>query len=159
MVSPGHTILDASADNCDNSTWTELLSNCQECANTYNILRYYGDQVESAADDCGLTVTFSPSEGASSASAPSETSQASASSSIVDAATTPAPSSIDAVATAPNSTTTSGGIVPSSASNNSTGTTPSATPSAIEESTGAGMRYGVPLGTAIMAALVFAGAF
>jgi hypothetical protein len=73
MTEPGYTILDASSENCNNSTWTDLLANCEDCANTFNILRYYGDQVEAAAEDCGLTATFSPSAGASSEAEASST--------------------------------------------------------------------------------------
>lgn len=151
----GYTILDASADNCNNSTWTDLLSNCEECANTYNILRHYGDQVQSAAEDCGLGVTFSPSGGASSTSAPVETSSAAASSS--EATTTSAPSSVDAASAAATShgTSASGAIMPSSTSNTSTLATSSATPSetTVEESTGAGAKIGSPYGAAILSAL------
>lgn len=159
MGSSGHTILDASADNCDNSTWTELLENCQECANTYNILRHYGDSVESAAEDCGLAVTFSPSGGASSESAPAETSSAAASSTAThddNAATTAVPSSGDTATATPGSTTASGTIAPSSSSNTSTSATDSATPPPIEESTGSGMRFGISLAAALLAGLAFA---
>lgn len=157
----GYTILDASLDNCDNSTWTDLLSNCEECANTYNILRHYGDQVESAAEDCGLGVTFSPSAGASSTSALAQTSSVAALSS--DAATTSASLSGDAASTTTTShgTSASGTIVPSSTSNTSTLATSPATPSetAVEESTGAGAKLGSPYGAAILAVLTLTGVF
>lgn len=153
---PGNTILDASADSCDDSAWKGLLSNCQECANTYNILRYYGDSVESAAEECGLTLTWSPSEGASSASAPAQTSSTTASSSAVTHAEsstiTSAPSS---VATTSASTTASGSILPSFPSNTSSIATGLPSPSAIEESEGAGAKLVATLTAAIAVGLTF----
>lgn len=167
----GYTILDASAENCNNSTWTDLLANCEECANTYNILRYYGDQVGAAAEDCGLTATFSSSAGAASASAPAETS-ASVSSTLsslqittsttettdqTEAATpiSSATSSLGVVtASSTSQAAASGSILAFPSSNNSSNATQSAVPTGQEEFTGAGMKFASHAGATVLAALV-----
>jgi hypothetical protein len=161
MTGSGYTILDASSENCNNSTWTGLLANCQECANTYNILRYYGDQVEAAAEGCGLTATFSPSAGASSGSASVETSATvssamSSSDSITLATETTsqieASNSVAAAATSTSQTAVaSGTILPSPSSNSTSNATQSAVPTGQEDFTGAGVNLGSHAG-AIMAA-------
>ena len=165
MIWLGYTILDASAENCNNSTWTDLLANCEECANTYNILRYYGDQVGAAAEDCGLTATFSPSAGASSASAPAETS-ASASSTLsspettsqteASTATSAATSSVGVVTATSTSQApvASGSILASPSSNSSSNATQSATPTGQEEFTGAGVKIASQAGATVLAAFV-----
>jgi hypothetical protein len=164
MTGSGYTILDASSENCNNSTWTSLLANCQECANTYNILRYYGDQVEAAAEDCGLTATFSPSAGASSGSAPVETSatvSSAMSSSAAIAVATETTSQIEAsnpVAVAATSTgqtaVASGTILPSPSSNSTSNATQSAVPTGQEEFAGAGVKFGSHAGIIMLAAFM-----
>jgi hypothetical protein len=168
----GYTILDASAENCNNSTWTDLLANCQECANTYNIIRYYGDQVGAAAEDCGLTATFSPSARASSTSAPAETT-ASASSALSSSDTitsttetteqteastsiSSAPSSVGVVTATSTSqaAVASGSILAFPSSNSSSNATQSAAPTGQEEFTGAGMRIASHAGATVLAALL-----
>ncbi|KAM0709038.1 hypothetical protein Q7P35_003074 [Cladosporium inversicolor] len=168
----GYAILDASAENCNNSTWTGILSNCEECANTYNILRYYGDQVGAAAEDCGLTATFSPSAGASSASAPAETS-ASASSTLSSPetiASTAEPTAQTEAAAPTSSATSTVGVVTTTStsqaavasgsapvfpsSNSSSNATQSAAPTGQEEFTGPGVRIARYAGTTVLVAFV-----
>jgi hypothetical protein len=161
MTRLGYTILDASSENCNNSTWTDLLANCQECANTYNILRYYGDQVEAAAEDCGHSATFSHSVGASSGSAPVETSatvasalSSSAAITIATETTSQIEASTPAAAAATSTSQTavaSGTILPSPSSNNTSNATQPAVPTGQEEFAGAGVKIGSHAG-AIMAA-------
>lgn len=156
MTRPGYTILDASSENCNNSTWTGLLTNCQECANTYNILRYYGNQVEAAAEDCGLTATFSPSAGASSGSTPAETSatvssEPSSSDTIIVATETSTP--VTAAATSTSQTAAaSGTILPSPSSNSTSNVTQPTAPTGQEEFEGAGVKFGGHAGATILAA-------
>jgi hypothetical protein len=161
MARLGYTILDASSENCNNSTWTDLLANCEECANTYNILRYYGTQVEAAAEDCGLTATFSPSAGAS-----SEAEVASAVSSatyhsdtvIVATETTSQVETSTPVAAAATSTghtaVASGTGLPSPSLNGTSSATQSAAPTAQEEFAGAGAKLGSHAGAIVLVAIV-----
>jgi hypothetical protein len=46
---------------CSNSTFTSELDSCLDCALTYDIWQYYGDQVAAAASACGDNATPSPS--------------------------------------------------------------------------------------------------
>ncbi|KAJ4168804.1 hypothetical protein NW754_010734 [Fusarium falciforme] len=46
---------------CDNDEWNERYGRCMICANTYNIWQYYRNGVTSAAEECGLSPTPSPS--------------------------------------------------------------------------------------------------
>jgi len=161
MVRPGYTILDASSENCNNSTWTDLLANCEECANTYNILRYYGTQVEAAAEDCGLTATFSPSAGASSeAEASSTVSSATYYSDtvIVATETTSQAESSTAIAGAATSTghtaVASGTGLASSSLNGTSSAIQSAAPTGQEEFEGAGVKAGSHAGAILLAAFV-----
>ncbi|KAK1764419.1 hypothetical protein QBC33DRAFT_622084 [Phialemonium atrogriseum] len=60
----GYAILGADdAGYCTNSTWLGLLDDCLECANKFNIWRYYGNGVTGAAKGCGLDAVPSPSGG------------------------------------------------------------------------------------------------
>jgi hypothetical protein len=171
MTGSGYTILDASFNNCNNSTWTDLLTNCQECANTYDILRYYGNQVEAAAEDCGLTATFSPSAGASSGSVAAETSatvsSALSSSDIITVATettsqieasTPASttrSNVGAATPTSQTAAASGTILPPQSSNSTSNAAQSPVPtSGQEEFAGAGVKLGSHAGAIILAAFV-----
>jgi hypothetical protein len=164
MTKPGYTILDASSENCNNSTWTDLLANCQECANTYNILRYYGEQVEAAAEDCGLTATFSPSAGSSSGSALAEASATVSpttyySDTVIVATETisqaESSSPVTAAATPTSPTTVASGTgFPSPSMNSTSVATQSAVPTGQEEFAGAGAKFGSHAGVVILAALV-----
>jgi hypothetical protein len=161
MMQSGYTILDASSENCNNSTWTGLFANCEQCANTYNILRYYGDQVEAAAEDCGLTATFSPSAGVSSGSeAPATASPATYYSDTVIVATetiSQVESSTPVTAAATSTSTTavaSGTGLPSPSLNGTSIATQSAVPTGQEEFAGAGVRLGSHAGIVMLAAIV-----
>ncbi|KAM0690651.1 hypothetical protein Q7P36_009419 [Cladosporium allicinum] len=135
-----------------------------ECANTYNILRYYGDQVEAAAKDCGLTATFSPSAAASSGSAAAETSAtASSESSSSDSitVTTETTSQIEtstpvavAVTSINQTAVASGTILPSPSSNGTSNATPSAVPTGEEEFDGTGAKFGSHAGAIMLSAFV-----
>jgi hypothetical protein len=48
-------------NHCDNSTWVGYYEACLDCALDFNIWRIYGSGVSSAAEDCGLSPTPSPS--------------------------------------------------------------------------------------------------
>lgn len=48
-------------NHCDNSTWVGYYEACLDCALDFNIWRIYGNGVSSAAEDCGLSPTPSPS--------------------------------------------------------------------------------------------------
>jgi hypothetical protein len=161
MARLGYTILDASSENCNNSTWTDLLANCEECANTYNILRYYGTQVEAAAEDCGLTATFSPSAGASSEAEVSSTVSSATYYSdtvIVATETTSQVETSTAVAGAATSTghtaVASGTGLPSPSLNGTSSATQSAAPTAQEEFAGAGVKLGSHAGAIVLVAIV-----
>jgi cobalamin biosynthesis Mg chelatase CobN len=162
MTEPGYTILDASSENCNNSTWTDLLANCEDCANTFNILRYYGDQVEAAAEDCGLTATFSPSAGASSEAEASSTVSSTTYYSDTVTVATKTTSQVEAstpVAAAATSTgytaVASGTGLPSPSLNGTSSATQSAAPTAQEEFAGAGVKLGSHIGATILAACAF----
>ncbi|OAA71474.1 hypothetical protein ISF_02025 [Cordyceps fumosorosea ARSEF 2679] len=94
----GYTIQDAAQDGyCDTDKWKTEFAACMDCANTYNIWRYYGTKVTDAAQKCGLTANPKPSGAASggssaSASAPAATTGTpSAPASSAPAATSSAP--------------------------------------------------------------------
>ncbi|KAL2220500.1 hypothetical protein M432DRAFT_630297 [Thermoascus aurantiacus ATCC 26904] len=66
----GGVIVDARTDGyCDSSDYTSKLSACLECALTYNIWQWYGEDVTKAADACGDNATPSPSSAVSTAAA------------------------------------------------------------------------------------------
>ncbi|KAL6413161.1 hypothetical protein AUP68_02661 [Ilyonectria robusta] len=46
---------------CDNAEWNERYGRCMICANTFEIWIYYRNGVTSAAEQCGLSPTPSPS--------------------------------------------------------------------------------------------------
>ena len=57
----GYTIIEASLpDHCTNSTWTDLLEDCLDCALEYDIWKDYKDGVSEAAKGCGLNATPEP---------------------------------------------------------------------------------------------------
>ncbi|PYH81045.1 hypothetical protein BO82DRAFT_402914 [Aspergillus uvarum CBS 121591] len=60
---------DTNATYCSNATYKTELSGCLECALTYNIWQYYGDDVKSAAEACGDSATPSASSATTSATA------------------------------------------------------------------------------------------
>ncbi|PYI14909.1 hypothetical protein BO99DRAFT_436862 [Aspergillus violaceofuscus CBS 115571] len=60
---------DTNATYCSNATYKTELSGCLECALTYNIWQYYGDDVKSAAEACGDSATPSASSATASATA------------------------------------------------------------------------------------------
>jgi hypothetical protein len=57
------------ANFCDNSTFTSYLESCLECAKTYDIWKYYGTEVKSAANNCSDDATPSPSSATTGAAA------------------------------------------------------------------------------------------
>jgi hypothetical protein len=161
MARLGYTILDASSENCNNSTWTDLLANCEDCANTFNILRYYGTHVEAAAEDCGLTATFSPSAGASSGAEASSTVSSTTYYSDTVIVATETTSQVEAstpVAAAATSTghtaVASGTGLPSPSLNGTSSATQSAAPTAQEEFAGAGVKLGSHAGAIVLVAIV-----
>ncbi|OJJ98449.1 hypothetical protein ASPACDRAFT_44959 [Aspergillus aculeatus ATCC 16872] len=60
---------DSNSTYCSNTTYKTELSGCLECALTYNIWQYYGDDVKSAAEACGDSATPSASSATASATA------------------------------------------------------------------------------------------
>jgi len=70
----GNTILGADKDGyCDDSEWQGLLADCLVCANKFDIWKYYGNGVTSAAEGCGLDAVPSPTD--SGPTSPPETSE------------------------------------------------------------------------------------
>lgn len=91
LVNPGYAILASESNNyCSNSTFTSDLSACLDCALTYDIWQYYGDQVAAAAEACGDNAT--PSASSTSAS-PSSTGSVASSTAVTGAVSTTASSS------------------------------------------------------------------
>ena len=65
----GYTIIEASLPgHCTNSTWTDLLEDCLDCALEYEIWKDYQDGVSEAAEGCGLNATPEPPGDVSSSS-------------------------------------------------------------------------------------------
>ncbi|KAL6231117.1 hypothetical protein BDW75DRAFT_51523 [Aspergillus navahoensis] len=88
---------------CDSSNFKNMLSDCLNCALMYDIWKYYGNSVSSAAENCGLDAT--PVEPTSSgASAATESAAATATESETDLTTAVAESSSEA--TSPSEVTT-----------------------------------------------------
>ncbi|KAM0666659.1 hypothetical protein MY8738_002099 [Beauveria namnaoensis] len=77
---------------CSDAKWKSLLSNCLDCALTYDIWKYYGTKVGAAAEKCGFESTPKPSGGAGSA-APSEPAKTDASAPASSAPASSAPAS------------------------------------------------------------------
>ncbi|TQV95623.1 hypothetical protein V2A60_000808 [Cordyceps javanica] len=75
----GYTIQDAAQDGyCDTTKWKTELSNCLDCALTYDIWKWYGEKVSAAAKKCGVDATPKPSGGSGgSTSAPASSAPAS----------------------------------------------------------------------------------
>ncbi|ORY68226.1 uncharacterized protein BCR38DRAFT_481711 [Pseudomassariella vexata] len=70
----GYTIIGARTDGyCDNSTWTDLLDDCLDCALVYDIWKDYGDSVTAAAKGCGLDATPKAANSTATASSGSTT--------------------------------------------------------------------------------------
>ena len=85
----GEVILISENDNyCNNSTFTSDLKSCLKCAETYDIWKYYGTKVKSAASDCNDDATPSPSSATSGAAATATASVNSSSTSNTSTATT-----------------------------------------------------------------------
>ncbi|KAJ5168985.1 uncharacterized protein N7482_004579 [Penicillium canariense] len=101
----GEVILISRAGNyCDNSTFTSDLKSCLKCALSYNIWKYYGSEVKSAADGCNDDATPSPSSATSAAVATATTRGTSSSSTTATG-----------ISTAAGNTTASGTTTASSA--------------------------------------------
>ncbi|KAJ5136836.1 hypothetical protein N7448_005390 [Penicillium atrosanguineum] len=62
-------LMSETANYCDNSTFTSYLESCLECAKTYDIWKYYGTEVKSAASNCSDDATPSPSSATTGAAA------------------------------------------------------------------------------------------
>ncbi|KAI9736629.1 MAG: hypothetical protein M1834_000833 [Cirrosporium novae-zelandiae] len=109
-------IIGRSSDYCDNTTFTEDLSDCLDCALEYDIWQYYGDDVASAAESCGLDAT--PVSATSSASVASATAASAATTEAVAASTTAASSSaaITSAATTSGSNSSSNASISATAS-------------------------------------------
>ncbi|SPQ21536.1 ddb02977-591a-4e59-b80e-010ec0dfe913 [Thermothielavioides terrestris] len=95
------------SNHCSNATWVGYYEACLQCALQYDIWKYYGDGVTSAASACGLNPTPSPSGDAGSTVVPSTSATASVPTSgtttAQGAATTAASSGI-AITAPPNAT-------------------------------------------------------
>ncbi|KAJ9137039.1 hypothetical protein NKR23_g9300 [Pleurostoma richardsiae] len=118
----GYAILGAQteSDYCTNSTWTNLLDGCLECANTEDIWQYYGTDVAAAASACGLSADPSPSSAtvaatstvASTGAAASDTAAAPTTTSAIAAQSTTTPvtttssATVGAFTTAANASST-----------------------------------------------------
>ncbi|PYH90984.1 hypothetical protein BO71DRAFT_401782 [Aspergillus ellipticus CBS 707.79] len=95
---------------CSNSTYKSELSACLKCALTYNIWRYYGDEVASAADSCGDSATPSASSATGAAATATAASNYTATNTGVR---TTATSTVTGSSASASSTSTSGGTVSS----------------------------------------------
>merc|ERR1711964_496746 len=51
---------------CESSNFTSSLEACLECAEEYDIWRYYGESVSAAAESCGLEATLVAANGTAS---------------------------------------------------------------------------------------------
>ncbi|OQD81212.1 hypothetical protein PENANT_c029G08422 [Penicillium antarcticum] len=118
-------LISQTTDYCSNSTYTTDLSSCLDCALTYNIWQYYGDDVKSAAKTCSDDATPSASSAASGSSA-----TATATAPDTDSATGSATTSTSSAVAETASTT-------ASSTNTATGTAASAS-----ASTGAASSFG-----------------
>lgn len=123
----GGIITDARSDGyCDKSDFKTKLSDCLECALEFDIWKYYGNSVSSAAEECGLDAT--PVEGSSSSSSSasaSETATATETSSQTESSSTPTESSTES--TSASEETTDSSTTVSSTPVIPTTTTPTAT--------------------------------
>ncbi|KAM3546953.1 hypothetical protein ARSEF1564_000266 [Beauveria bassiana] len=89
----GYAIQDSAKEGyCSDAKWKSLLSNCLDCALTYDIWKHYGTKVGAAAEECGFESTPKPSGGAGSA-APSEPAKTDASAPASSAPASSAPAS------------------------------------------------------------------
>ncbi|KAF1738971.1 hypothetical protein CRV24_000901 [Beauveria bassiana] len=89
----GYAIQDSAKEGyCSDARWKSLLSNCLDCALTYDIWKHYGTKVGAAAEKCGFESTPKPSGGAGSA-APSEPAKTDASAPASSAPASSAPAS------------------------------------------------------------------
>lgn len=102
----GGIITEARSDGyCDKSDFKTKLSDCLDCALEFDIWKYYGNSVSSAAEECGLDATPVESSSSSSSSATaSET--ATETGSQTESSSTPTESSTESTA-APEETTDS----------------------------------------------------
>ncbi|KAM0271156.1 hypothetical protein ACHAQH_009175 [Verticillium albo-atrum] len=78
----GYAILGSkdSDAHCSNSTWLDLLEECLECANEFNIWQHYGKGVEEGAEACDLPAVPVGVAAADSTTAAAETTAAEATS-------------------------------------------------------------------------------
>ncbi|KGQ08834.1 hypothetical protein BB8028_0001g08480 [Beauveria bassiana] len=97
----GYAIQDSAKEGyCSDAKWKSLLSNCLDCALTYDIWKHYGTKVGAAAEKCGFESTPKPSGGAGSA-APSEPAKTDASAPASSAPASSAPASSAPASSAP----------------------------------------------------------
>ncbi|OJI99317.1 hypothetical protein ASPVEDRAFT_26134 [Aspergillus versicolor CBS 583.65] len=106
----GGIITDARSDGyCDKSDFKTKLNDCLDCALEFDIWKYYGNSVSSAAEECGLDAT--PVEGSSSSSSSSSASEtATETSSEAESSSTPTESATESTSaseTTDSSTTVS----------------------------------------------------
>ncbi|KAJ5155247.1 hypothetical protein N7492_008050 [Penicillium capsulatum] len=104
-------VIARSSDFCSNSTFTADLSSCLKYALTYNIWKYYGSDVKSAAEECKDDATPSPSSASGAAAATATMSVDKTSSTFVSnkTSTTMTPSS---TSTTPAVTTGAASVIP-----------------------------------------------
>lgn len=118
----GGIITEARSDGyCDKSDFKTKLSDCLDCALEFDIWKYYGNSVSSAAEECGLDATpVESSSSSSSSAAASET--ATETGSQTESSSTPTESSAES--TADSSVTVSSTPVIPTAATATTPTTP-----------------------------------
>ncbi|KAM3532130.1 hypothetical protein NHJ13051_000506 [Beauveria bassiana] len=98
----GYAIQDSAKEGyCSDAKWKSLLSNCLDCALTYDIWKHYGTKVGAAAEKCGFESTPKPSGGAGSA-APSEPAKTDASAPASSAPASSAPATQSSAASQPS---------------------------------------------------------
>ncbi|OJJ65165.1 hypothetical protein ASPSYDRAFT_54504 [Aspergillus sydowii CBS 593.65] len=159
----GGIITEARSDGyCDKSDFKTKLSDCLDCALEFDIWKYYGNSVSSAAEECGLDATPVESSPSSSSSATasetatetgsqtesSSTPTESSTESTADASLTVSSTPVIPTATTPTTATTPG----SSSSSSSTPSNPEFTGAAALNRS-AGMVVGGLIGS-LMAALM-----
>ena len=122
----GYTIENANQPNyCSNSTWKDLLEDCLECAETYDIWKDYGDGVSGVAKACGITPK--PSPASSTGGGGSTTAGPTGSSATSNPSTT--------TGSAPGSSSTGSG----SSASGSSGATTTPAPSTTGDASGSGV--------------------
>ncbi|KAJ5776056.1 uncharacterized protein N7511_001067 [Penicillium nucicola] len=130
-------LVSQTTDYCSNSTYTTDLSSCLDCALTYNIWQYYGDDVKAAAKACSDDATPSASSSTAASTAAATAATATATGSVTS-------SSSSIVAETTSSTVTS--------TNTATGTAASAATSAGAASmTEHNAIFGIAMGVSVWA--------